>query len=143
MPLSSVPPSPFCHGNLFPPMEFKQAFDLFHPIGVNYEGGVLDTTARVTIQMMHRYGAFITAAYVGILALALIFSKNAQGLHRIGGFLFLILIIQFALGVANVVWLLPMHIAVAHNGVAAILLLTMVTLVYKLYRKNYQKLRIL
>ncbi len=137
------PTFPFCQGNLFPHMELTKAFDLFHPIGVNYEGGVLDITARVTIQMMHRYGAFITAAYIGILALTLIFSKQAQGLHRIGGFLFLILIIQFALGVANVVWLLPMHIAVAHNGVAAILLLTMVTLVYKLYRKHYQKLRIL
>ena len=124
---------PLCHGSLFPAMNFHEAFSLFHPIGVNYEGGVLDSTARVTIQMTHRYGAFVTAVYVGILALCLIFSKAEKKLRGIGGVLLGVLVLQFALGVANVELLLPIQIAVAHNGVAALLLLTLVTLIYRLF----------
>ncbi|HVV67436.1 MAG TPA: COX15/CtaA family protein [Gammaproteobacteria bacterium] len=124
---------PFCHGNLFPPMNFHEAFSLFHPIGINYEGGVLDSTARVTIQMMHRYGAFVTAVYLGILALCLIFSKAEKKLRGLGWVLLGVLALQFALGVANVELLLPIQIAVAHNGVACLLLLTMVTLIYRLF----------
>jgi cytochrome c oxidase assembly protein subunit 15 len=137
------PTFPYCQGSLFPPMNFHQAFDIYHPIGINYEGGILGATARVTIQMVHRYGAFITAAYLGLLALIIICSSDGRGVRRIATFLLFALVLQFALGVANVLWLLPMHIAVAHNGVAAILLLTVVTLVYKLYRKPTQKLHIL
>ncbi len=124
---------PFCQGSLLPPMNFREAFNLFHPIGINYEGGVLDSTARVTIQMTHRYGAFVTAVYTGILALCLIFSKPEKRLRNIGWILLSILILQFVLGIANVELLLPIYIAVAHNGVAALLLLTMVALMYKLF----------
>lgn len=124
---------PFCNGKLFPPMDVYRAFDFSHPIGVNYEGGILDVTTRTTIQMFHRYGAFITAVYWGILGICLLFSP---ALRDVGGTLLVILTIQFSLGVANIEWMLPMPIAVLHNGMAAILLLTVVTLVYKLYRKS-------
>jgi len=126
---------PMCQGSLFPHMNFHTAFDLFHPIGVNYEGGVLDNTARVTIQMMHRYGAFITLIYVGILSFVLMLSQKAQGLRKLGRMMLAVLILQILLGIINVVFLLPMHAAVLHNGVAVILLLTMVTLIYQLYSK--------
>jgi cytochrome c oxidase assembly protein subunit 15 len=126
------PTFPYCHGSLFPAMDFKSAFDLTHPIGVNYEGGVLDTTTRVTIQMTHRFGAFITAAYLGVLGIFLVCSR---GLRKLGGVLLAVLTLQFSLGVANIVWMLPMTVAVLHNGVAAILLLVVVSILYKLYRK--------
>jgi cytochrome c oxidase assembly protein subunit 15 len=124
---------PGCHGNLFPTMDFQRAFDLFHPIGVNYEGGVLDTTARVTIQMTHRYGAFITATYLGLLGISLLFSR---GLRATGWVLLAILALQLSLGIANIVWVLPISVAVLHNGVAAVLVLVIVTLLYQLYRKS-------
>lgn len=137
------PSFPDCQGKLFPTLDWKQAFNFYHPIGVNYEGGVLNTTARVTIQMAHRYGAILVGAYWGVFCLILIFSRQAIGLRAIGKCLLLLLIIQWMLGIANVIWLLPMSLAVAHNGFAALLLLTVITLVYKLYRKHSQKLSIL
>jgi heme a synthase len=127
---------PDCHGSLFPPLNLKHAFNFTQTIGINYEGGVLDTASRITIQMMHRYGALITSLIVGILALRLICSKKAVQLHGLGVILLVVLCIQVLLGIANVLWLLPMPIAVAHNGMAAILLMTVVTLIYKLYRKS-------
>jgi cytochrome c oxidase assembly protein subunit 15 len=126
---------PFCQGSLFPAMNFHQAFNLFSPIGANYEGGLLDTTARITIQMTHRYGAFITAAYIILLAFSLLGAKKGTGLRSMGWALLIVICLQFLLGVANIEMQLPLAIAVAHNGVAALLLLTMVTLLYKLYSK--------
>lgn len=127
------PNFPFCQGSLFPHMNFAAAFNFFAPIGVDYQGGVLNTVARVTIQMTHRYGAFITAVYIGILALSLIFSRSEAKLRTIGWAILITLALQFCLGIANVVMQLPMSIAVAHNGVAALLLLSIVTLLSKLY----------
>lgn len=127
---------PDCHGSFFPPLHLRQAFNFVQTIGINYEGGVLDTASRITIQMMHRYGALITILVVGILALRLIRSQKAVQLHSLGVILLVVLSIQVLLGIANVLWLLPMPVAVAHNGMAAILLMTVVTLIYKLYRKS-------
>lgn len=42
------------------------------------------------------------------------------------------LLLQVALGIANVVLQLPLGLAVAHNGGAALLLLTVLTLVHSL-----------
>ena len=42
----------------------------------------------------------------------------------------LVLIVQVSPGISNVDFSLPLTVAVAHNGVAALLLLTMVTLVH-------------
>lgn len=122
---------PFCHGLLFPPMDIHAGFNLLQPIGVNYEGGVLDSAARVAIQMMHRYGALLTALVVGLLALCVLFGRSGKGLRGAAAALLLILIAQILLGMVNVLWSLPLAIAVAHNGVAALLLLAVVTLLYQ------------
>ena len=47
----------------------------------------------------------------------------------------LVLGVQVLLGISNVVYSLPLTVAVAHNTVAACLLLVMVMLTYTLYRK--------
>lgn len=123
---------PYCHGSLFPDLNLRQAFHLFQPIGINYEGGVLETPVRMTIQMMHRYGAFVTAIYLGVLSLWIIFAHKTQGLRGIAGILLLFLVIQILLGIANVMLSLPLSTAVMHNGVAALLLIMLVTLIYRL-----------
>lgn len=126
---------PYCHGSLFLPLNrenLAQAFHLFQPIGINYEGGVLETPIRMVIQMMHRYGAFVTAVYLGILSLWIIFANRTEGLRGIAGILLLCLVVQVLLGIGNVMLNLPLWTAVAHNGVAALLLMALVTLIYKL-----------
>ncbi len=131
------PHFPFCEGSFFPQMDFQQAFNFLRPIGINYDGASdLSNTAKVTIQMMHRYGAIITASYVGILSLFLIVSRRELRMRMIGISMLSILIVQFILGVLNVEWLLPLKVAVMHNGVAALLLLSQVLLVYRVYAKS-------
>jgi cytochrome c oxidase assembly protein subunit 15 len=47
--------------------------------------------------------------------------------------LILALVLQVGLGIANIVTKLPLDLAVAHNGGAALLLLTLLTLIHALY----------
>jgi cytochrome c oxidase assembly protein subunit 15 len=127
---------PFCQGSFFPPMDFHAGFNFVNPIGLDYQGGLLSTPARVAIQMTHRYGAFFTAGYVILFALALLFTDKRRSLKLWGLVLLGVLMLQFCLGVANVEFLLPMPIAVSHNGGAALLLLTMVAVVYRVFQRQ-------
>lgn len=120
---------PGCNGMLVPPLDLHHAFDVMSTVGANYQGGLLDPTARMTIQFVHRVGAMITFFYVVILA-SILFLKGDSHTKKAALVALLLVCIQFGLGVMNVVRLLPLNIAVAHNGVAALLLLSMLTLVH-------------
>ena len=120
---------PTCHGGLWPEMDFREAFVLWRGLGINYEYGVLDAPARTAIHMTHRIGAVVAA--IAILALALRCLKAREVvLVRAAKVLLLALVAQLALGISNVVFSLPIAVAVAHNAVAALLLLSVVTVLY-------------
>lgn len=113
---------PQCNGLWMPELHLSKAFNVFSSIGANYQGGVLDNEVRVTIQMVHRIGAIIVALY--LLALSFLMRRSSTYKYlRVAALItaFLVLL-QFSLGIMNVLWLLPLHVAVAHNGVAALLL---------------------
>ncbi len=114
----SCPEFPTCLGRWWQGEGLAEGFVLFREIGVNYEGGILDGSARAAIHMMHRWGALLTTLVVGVLALRL-WMIGARGLATALG---AVLALQIALGIANVVLSLPLPVATAHNGVAAILL---------------------
>lgn len=125
---------PACQvGHWFPQWDFRQAFNFLTPIGPDYQGGLLNTAARITLQMVHRIGALITLLYVGGLSLWLFFKVRVNLIRRLALTIAVLLIVQIVLGILNVVWLLPITVAVLHNGVAALLLLALVALNYSLY----------
>ena len=111
---------PGCNGMLVPPLDLHNAFDVASSVGANYQGGLLDATSRMTIQFVHRVGAMVTFLYVVILSVSL-FVKGGAKTRRSALAALMLVFIQFGLGVMNVVRLLPLNIAVAHNGVAALL----------------------
>jgi len=122
---------PSCLGEWWPEMNFTEGFRFLHEPGKNYEFGTLSAGARSAIQMIHRIGAFIVFTYLIILAGRLI--KRAP-FKKIVSVLLLLLFIQISLGIMNVMLGLPLLIAVFHNLIAALLLLTLITLNYKVYR---------
>lgn len=128
----ACPHFPFCHGSLIPSLEWRNAFNFTAPIGPNYEGGTLAMQARVTIQMAHRYGALLMTLYLLPFAWILISIRELASLRKIGWIILLLLSIQITLGILNIVLTLPMWTAVSHNGVAALLMLSLVTVIYKL-----------
>ncbi len=121
---------PQCNGQWLPLLDFSEGFHLFSPVGANYQGGVLDSTARVTIQMVHRLGAVVVAVYIFILSGYLWSRSQFTPLKIACFFAVLLLVTQFTLGVMNVVYLLPLWVSVAHNGVAALLLATFFAMRY-------------
>lgn len=118
---------PTCHGQWWPDMDFLAGFNVFQEIGPNYLGGMLDSAGRTAIHFTHRIGALLTAASVIFLAWRL----HRAGMTATAAGLTLVLLAQLALGVTNVLAHLPLTVAVAHNGVAALLLLSVVLVNYQ------------
>lgn len=127
---------PRCNGLWWPQWHLSEGFHLFAPVGANYQGGVLDSEVRMTIQMIHRLGALIVGLYLLTVGLLAVWRAALPSL-RLGALLMLVLlIIQISLGIGNVQYLLPMPVAVAHNGVAALLLGTVFSLIYLCKRRD-------
>lgn len=121
----SCPDFPTCQNRFWPPMDFVTAFDPWHGLGINYEGGVLSNAARVAIHVTHRLGAVVTV--IVLLWLAIRASRN-DALGTAGGMVMGAVLLQFILGIIMVATHLPVPLAVAHNAVAALLLLAVVNL---------------
>lgn len=117
---------PTCQGRWWPEMAFKEGFTLWRGVGPNYEFGILDTSARTAIHVVHRLGALVTFAIVTAAALACL-RNAARSLQHVGVALLVALGVQVSLGIANVKFGLPLVIAAAHNAGAAILLLSLGT----------------
>ncbi len=118
------PDFPTCQGSWWPPMNFADALrPTAPPAGGDYEGGTLDGQARTAIHVVHRFGAVLTLLVVGALAVRLLRREDARAWGMaLGG----ALLLQFTIGVANVLMVFPLALAVAHNGGALLLLLAVV-----------------
>ena len=124
----ACPDFPTCQGEVWPNMDFKEGFVLWRGLGIDYEFGVLDGPARTAIHMAHRIVAVVT--FVVLLLVAIRALKNEVA-RNTGLAMLLLLLLQISLGIANVVMHLPLSVAVAHNGVAALLLLSLVRLLHQ------------
>lgn len=124
----ACPDFPTCQGRWLPPTDFREAFTLWRGLGTNYEYGVLENRARLTVHLSHRIGAILTLLALAATALYLIFAERAGWLRTLGIALLLALGLQITLGISIVLLHLPLPLAVAHNGGAALLLLVLVAL---------------
>jgi cytochrome c oxidase assembly protein subunit 15 len=120
----ACPDFPTCQTQWWPELaDFDEAFVLWRGIGVDYEGGVLDHPARVAVHFTHRLGAVVASVLLIALGAALL--RHERG--RLAGAAVLgVLAVQLTLGASIVLFGVPLAAAVAHNGVAALLLLTVV-----------------
>ncbi len=126
------PDFPTCQNHWWPAMNLKEGFVMWRGLGVDYEFGVLKADARTAIHMMHRVGAIVT--FISLLSLVLISLQNVNSsIRKVAMLVGFFLILQVMLGIANVKLGLPLHIAVSHNGVAALLLVSMTIFIYKIF----------
>lgn len=131
----SCPDFPYCTAQVWFPVDFTHAFNIFSPQGINYEGGVLSESARQTIQMTHRIMALGVVIYLmGMMIYFFRRRKNNPVLLRALWVLLLVLIAQIILGILNVLLELPLGVAVLHNLVAALLLSAMVAVNFVVFR---------
>jgi cytochrome c oxidase assembly protein subunit 15 len=118
---------PTCHGEWWPKADFANGFHLTQHIGPNYLGGQLDSDARTAIHITHRLGALV----VTLVLLALAWQLKRAGLKGMAGLVLLALGVQVALGIGNVLFHLPLAVAVAHNAGGAALMLSMTLVNYR------------
>ncbi|MDC8829302.1 COX15/CtaA family protein [Alteromonas gilva] len=124
---------PLCEGDWASRIDIPGAFSV--PPADNYEYGAHDYGERTTMHIMHRLGAVVTFIYLGWLAVCLYRRSLSVYLRSAALVLGGVLCVQVGLGVSNVVFSLPLTVAVLHNAVAACLLLVLVLITYTLYRK--------
>jgi cytochrome c oxidase assembly protein subunit 15 len=105
---------PYCNGQLLPTLQW----------------GMLNTDL-ISIHMLHRIGAAITATYLLILAICM---TRHTALKTTGMFIIIFIAAQLTLGILNIVWLRPVWIALMHHAVAILLLLTMIAALVRAYR---------
>lgn len=120
---------PRCAGEWMPPMEFNHAFHVIRPLGVGPDGQLLTLDALRAIHWMHRVGALVTT----VVVLAFAWQLHACRWSNLARGLAILLLLQVAIGIGNVIWSLPLPLAVAHNGVAALLLGWLVLINFRLF----------
>ncbi len=119
---------PLCNGALLPPMDFSYSFDGY--------GLPLSVERLTAIHWLHRAGALITLLYLSWLSFRVI---AVDGLRAIGKAMLGLIVLQFVLGISNVLLGLPLAGAVLHNAVAMLLLVTLVLLNYRLQKQNIRR----
>ncbi len=129
----ACPDFPTCQRSFWPDMDFKDAFVLWRGLGIDYEGGVLDHPARVAIHFVHRLGAVVTALVLGFIAWRAVRDGRSRAVRTAGYALAALLVVQWTVGPLMVMKRLPLELATAHNGVAALLVLAMVALLRQLW----------
>lgn len=130
---------PVCQDGWQGVLDFHEAFAFHTYAGTTYEFAPhLEPAAKVTIHVAHRIGAMVTTATLVLLALLLAAKATSLRYKRFAGVLATALLVQVLLGISNVVFHLPLAVAVAHNVVALLLLQVLVALTYSLWQEGRQ-----
>ena len=114
---------PKCLDQWYPKeMVFDKAFNIFNLPDINYEGGFLAYGAKVAVHYIHRVTALVLSISF-LLTIFIIFKlENHVFLKKIISFSLVFFVLQIILGISNVIYSLPLNIAVWHTMNAAILL---------------------
>lgn len=126
---------PTCQGQWWPEMNFRDAFHFVRELGKTGDGENLPMQALTAIHLMHRIGAVVIAFYIGWLGWR---ARKAGGVAGLGAALLAVLTLQWLLGLSNVYFSLPIGVAVAHNGGAALLLALTLTLLFRARQARLQ-----
>ncbi|WMW80357.1 COX15/CtaA family protein [Undibacterium cyanobacteriorum] len=119
---------PTCNGVLLPDLDWEHAFHLWRKLGQTAEGEYLPYSALVTIQWVHRSFAWVAIFAVGSLAMIL---RSEPHLKILGNQVLAVLLLQFLTGVGTVYFNWPLALAVLHNAGAAMLVLMLTMINYR------------
>lgn len=126
---------PICQAGWMDQAQIGNAFDLIPPKRDTYELGFLTHPERLAVHISHRFGAIVTSIYLMWLSLAVLKNAQSQTMKSASILVMLLLVVQVSLGVSNIVFVLPLAVAVAHNVVAVTLMVALIRLTYLLKRK--------
>jgi cytochrome c oxidase assembly protein subunit 15 len=104
---------PQCQGSWWPMMDFSQGYEIWRPLGLAADGSPLSFQALTAIHFVHR----MLAAFTFVILVSLVWRLHREpGLVRPARWLGLLLALQIATGLSNVVLDWPLLAAVLHTG---------------------------
>lgn len=122
---------PKCSNQWWPNnMDFKSGFTIFNLPNINYEGGPLEYNAKLAVHFTHRIGALILSLLFLWLFIYLFFLQDNKNIKKIGMIVMALFVAQIMLGISNIIFSLPISIAVLHTVNASALLMSMIALLY-------------
>lgn len=119
---------PTCQGFWWPPMELVDAFSLSRLSDAAGVNAALTAPAATAMHMTHRLVSLIALLYAGWLAMRVFWTGAEHNLCRYGLMVLALLVCEVSLGIMTVVTGEPVVTLLAHATVAALLLLSMITL---------------
>ena len=125
----ACPDFPTCQGSWWPHSDYKNAFVLWHGLGINYEGGILDNPARVAIHLTHRLGALVATLALAAAAVFVVLRGTISTALPAAYAVLGALALQLIIGISMVLKAFPLRLTTAHTAGAALLLLAALTLV--------------
>lgn len=123
---------PQCNGQWVPNVDFVSALNLFSGLESGYNG-TLSFNGQVAVQWWHRVGTVICFFLLTLVMLVATSEKYPKYVRKSGVVLSILLLGQILLGVFSIKLELPLLITLAHNALAAILMLPLIAINY--YRK--------
>lgn len=104
---------PTCNAQWWPEMDFSEGFHLTQTVGPNYLHGQLHADARTAIQVAHRLGALLLG-----VALLLLWKRyrDQPSMNKSLVVVLVLYAVQVAIGVANVMFWLPLWLALLHTA---------------------------
>ena len=127
----ACPDFPMCHGSWWPQMDFAHGFTLWRELGKTGAGDFLPYSALTAIHWAHRGFALLLA-----LVLAGLAWRARYACPDLARNLALVLVLQLASGSAAVFFAWPLGLAVLHNAGAALLVLVLSMLHYRVSANN-------
>jgi cytochrome c oxidase assembly protein subunit 15 len=118
---------PDCHGSWLPGKDLAAAFDISNAHRIGTTGLVIGGGERADIQKLHRLTAILAAGL--LLAVGLAALKAGSHYRAAGTLLIVVVLTEFSVGGAAIVTELPIALAVAHNWLAAVLLLNLLWII--------------
>lgn len=119
---------PLCNGEIAPEMDFANGFTLWRELGKTGSGEYLPFPALVAVHWVHRMFAWVVVMVLLWLAFR---ARRVEGLRRLGNLLFAAVGLQFLTGMATIFLKWPLALAVMHNGGAALLVVLLTMLNYR------------
>lgn len=118
---------PDCNGTYLPDRDLRGAMLVFRPLRLDDQGRVVAGPDAAQVHKLHRVlGVALVLCALAAAGAALLAGGTAA---RLGIAIALLVAVEFAIGVAAVLSGLPMTLAVAHNWLAGLLLLSLLALV--------------
>jgi cytochrome c oxidase assembly protein subunit 15 len=118
---------PFCNGQLLPKVNATTLSVLMDPLKT------FDAETLTDIQLIYQYGQALTAMYLGIFSIFLVFNRY---LYQLAILMLVLLGVQVSLNVYALGWQHPEATIFYYYAASMLLLITVITLLTNLYRKS-------